>query len=63
MLVKETGVKTRAQNKVSGTEIDINDILAYFMWIPRYAYQIWDDDATDTALSPQEIKLSGKVVI
>ena len=40
VLVKETGVKTREQNKVAGTTINPDDILAYYVWIPRYKYAI-----------------------
>ena len=46
VLVKETGVKTRAQNKVAGTVINQDDILAYYVWIPRYSYKIWTLDAS-----------------
>ena len=46
VLVKESGVKTRAQNKVAGTVINQDDILAYFVWIPRYSYKIWTLDAS-----------------
>ena len=46
VLVKESGVKTRAQNKVAGTVINQGDILAYFVWIPRYSYKIWTLDAS-----------------
>ena len=38
VLVKENGVKTRAENKVVGTIINQDDILAYYVWIPRYKY-------------------------
>ena len=41
VLVKESGVKTRAANKNDLTTIDSSDILAYYVWIPRYAYKIW----------------------
>ena len=41
VLVKETGTKTRTANKVAGTTINPNDILAYFVWIPRYSYKVW----------------------
>ena len=40
VLVKETGVKTRTENKVAGTVINPSDILAYYVWIPRYKYAI-----------------------
>ena len=38
VLVKENGVKTRTENKTVGTVIDQDDILAYYVWIPRYKY-------------------------
>ena len=41
VLVKDTGTKTRAANKVAGTIINPDDILAYFVWIPRYSYKVW----------------------
>ena len=40
VLVKEEGLRTRAENKVAGTNINQNDILAYYVWIPRYKYAI-----------------------
>ena len=40
VLVKNTGVKTREQNSVEGTVIDLSDIIAYYVWIPRYSYII-----------------------
>ena len=40
VLVKEDGVKTRTENKVAGTVINPSDILAYYVWIPRYKYAI-----------------------
>jgi len=48
VLVKEEGTKTREENKVAGTEIDTNDILAYYVWIPRYAYKIWTTGLSTT---------------
>ncbi|MBQ8218967.1 MAG: hypothetical protein IJZ79_04370, partial [Bacilli bacterium] len=38
----------------SNVPVTESDILAYFVWIPRYAYKIWTTDATTTT-SPQEI--------
>ena len=40
--VKENGTKTRSyyQSSVEGTPIAEEDILAMFVWIPRYAYKI-----------------------
>ncbi len=42
VLVKENGTQTRAYYKANpGIEINQADILAYYVWIPRYKYQIW----------------------
>ena len=42
VLVKESGTQTRAYYKANpGVEINQSDILAYYVWIPRYKYQIW----------------------
>ena len=38
-----------------GTEIAESDILAYYVWIPRYKYQLWNVDGN--ASNPQEIKI------
>ena len=39
-----------------GTTIVDSDILAYYVWIPRYKYQIWTTDASTTT-SPQTINI------
>ena len=45
VLVKESGTKTRAYYKANpGVAIDESDILAYYVWIPRYKYKIWSVD-------------------
>ena len=45
VLVKESGTQTRAYYKAnSGVAIDESDILAYYVWIPRYSYKIWSVD-------------------
>ena len=45
VLVKEDGTQTRAYYKANpGIEINQADILAYYVWIPRYKYQIWSTD-------------------
>ena len=42
VVVKESGTQTRDYYKNnSGVEINQADILAYYVWIPRYKYQIW----------------------
>ena len=44
-IFKESGVKTREyyQSAAPGTIISANDILAYFVWIPRYSYAVDSD--------------------
>ena len=43
VLVKENGTQTRAYYKANpGVAIDESDILAYYVWIPRYKYKIWN---------------------
>ena len=43
VLVKTSGTKTRAYYKANpGVTIDESDILAYYVWIPRYSYKIWE---------------------
>ena len=45
VLVKESGTQTRAYYKTNpGVAIDESDILAYYVWIPRYKYKIWSVD-------------------
>ena len=42
VLVKTSGTKTRAYYKTnSGVTVNESDILAYYVWIPRYSYKIW----------------------
>ncbi len=38
-----------------GTTIPIEDILGYFVWIPRFSYKVWAYDANDPAGNPSEI--------
>ena len=45
VLVKTSGTQTRAYYKANpGVAIDESDILAYYVWIPRYKYKIWSVD-------------------
>ena len=37
-----TGVRTIYQNAEAGTEINDSDILAFYVWIPRYKYKVWN---------------------
>ena len=42
ILVKESGTQTRAYYKANpGVTVNESDILAYYVWIPRYSYKIW----------------------
>ena len=42
ILVKESGTQTRAYYKANpGVVVNESDILAYYVWIPRYSYKIW----------------------
>ena len=42
VLVKTSGTQTRAYYKANpGVEVNQSDILAYYVWIPRYSYKIW----------------------
>ena len=36
------GVRTTYQNAETGTEINDLDILAFYVWIPRYKYKVWN---------------------
>ena len=43
ILVKESGTQTRAYYKANpGVVVNESDILAYYVWIPRYSYMIWE---------------------
>ena len=55
VLVKESGTQTRAYYKAnSGVEVNQSDVLAYYVWIPRYSYKIW---TTGTGSSNQTIEV------
>ncbi len=43
VLVTEANRSTY-QNATAGTEINEQDILAYYVWIPRYKYKVWNKD-------------------
>ena len=52
VLVKESGTQTRTYYKANpGVEINQSDILAYYVWIPRYKYKIWE---TGTSVTGKE---------
>ena len=57
VLVKEEGTQLRSYYKNNpNVTIPEEDILAYYVWIPRYKYKIWTVDATTTT-SPQTIDI------
>ncbi len=57
VLVKENGTKTRNYYKSNaGTTVAAADILAYYVYIPRYRYQIWET-GTSTAGKEQTIEI------
>ena len=57
VLVKENGTQTRAYYKAnSGVEVNQADILAYYVWIPRYKYKIWET-GTSAAGKEQGIEI------
>ena len=43
VLVTKTNRSTY-QSATAGTEITDSDILAYYVWIPRYKYKVWNKD-------------------
>ena len=58
ILVKESGTQTRAYYKANpGVEISQEDILAYYVWIPRYKYQIWSIDNGTKSGEEQTIEI------
>lgn len=40
-----------------GIQVDLEDILAYYVWIPRYRYRVWTDSNSSDA-NKQEIEIS-----
>ena len=57
VLVKENGTKTRNYYKNNaGTTVAAADILAYYVYIPRYRYQIWET-GTSAAGKEQTIEI------
>ena len=58
VLVKESGTQTRAYYKANpGVAIDESDILAYYVWIPRYKYKIWSVDNDNKGGNEQTIDI------
>lgn len=54
IMVKQSA-RSSYMNANSGTLIDEDDILAYYVWIPRYKYKLWN--TTFVSDSPQEIEI------
>ena len=57
VLVTSTNRSTY-QNATPGTTIDESDILAYYVWIPRYKYKVWNKNkviGTDSYYNAQTI--------
>ena len=58
VLVKESGTQTRDYYKANpGVEINQEDILAYYVWIPRYKYKIWSVDNNNKNGKEQTIEI------
>ena len=41
----------------TGTEVDNNDVLGYWVYIPRYAYEVQRRDAIDRVVNPQNFDI------
>ena len=58
VLVKTSGTQTRAYYKANpGVVVNESDILAYYVWIPRYSYKIWSVDNDDKNGQEQTIDI------
>ena len=44
-------------NAATGTEVNNNDVLGYWVYIPRYAYEVQRRDATDKNVDPQNFDI------
>ena len=44
-------------NAATGTEVDNNDVLGYWVYIPRYAYEVQRRDAIDRVVDPQNFDI------
>ena len=44
-------------NAATGTEVDNNDVLGYWVYIPRYAYEVQRRDAIDAPVDPQNFDI------
>lgn len=57
-IVKEKE-REKYKNSPVGTEIKEEDILAYFVWIPRYRYKLWNVAGKDSNVRSIEIEFEG----
>ena len=58
VLVKTNGTQTRAYYKANpGVVVNESDILAYYVWIPRYSYKIWSVDNNNKKGKEQTIDI------
>ena len=58
VLVKTSGTQTRAYYKANpGVVVNESDILAYYVWIPRYSYKIWSVDNNNKKGKEQTIDI------
>ncbi len=44
-------------NAATGTEVNNNDVLGYWVYIPRYAYEVQRRDAVDRVVDPQNFDI------
>ena len=59
VLVSDT-VRDKYNNALEGTQILETDVLAYYVWIPRYRYQIFYDGVNATSKQLINIKFESK---
>ena len=57
VLVEESGIQTRTGNSRPGNVIDPSDILAYYVWIPRYSYKVWQYTGVSNRGREHEIEI------
>ena len=51
------------KNAAAGTEIDNDDVLGYWVYIPRYAYEVQRRDATDKVVSAQNFDIHFETIL
>ena len=42
--IRTLGLRENYLEAQTGTQISMNDILAFYVWIPRYKYKVWNKD-------------------